>query len=145
MVTAQVPWRLSNGPEGEGQFFRPLHERAEDIPALLSGRGDDGSHLEERRRRSALSPPVEQASTGMATPELAFCDDGSSAILRVSATSQVITMTAQLNIRVANETSTLPRSPERQESGRFQSQKVVYRVGVLMARNYFFSAQTALP
>ena len=41
LVTAQVA--LLDGLEGEDQFFRPLHEGVEDVPALLSGCGENGS------------------------------------------------------------------------------------------------------
>jgi len=36
-------WLASDGPEGEDQFFRLLHERFEDIPALLFGGREHGS------------------------------------------------------------------------------------------------------
>ena len=42
MVTAQVACG-SDGSERQDQLFRPSHERAEDIPALLSGGREHGS------------------------------------------------------------------------------------------------------
>src|ERR1700730_3515800 len=36
-------WLASDGPEGEDQFFRLLHERFEDSPALLFGGREHGS------------------------------------------------------------------------------------------------------
>ena len=42
-VTAQVAADISHGSEGENQFSGLLHERVEDVPALLFGGREHGS------------------------------------------------------------------------------------------------------
>src|SRR5207302_7327681 len=43
IVTAQVAADISHGSEGENQFSGLLHERVEDVPALLFGGREHGS------------------------------------------------------------------------------------------------------